>query len=254
MEHISASQINMYLKCSQQWAFRYIEGFKSPPGAALTLGSCFHGATGKNYEQKIESREDLPVGDVCDVFSTQFEHAKHETAWFEDEKPGEVKDTVIETLREYQKVISPGVQPEQVEMKFQLNFTNLEAKFIGYVDLLDEKGLIIETKTTSRKPSEISHDHKLQTTAYSVGYRTKYKKQESGARIDYAINKKNPEIVSMPLEITARDMDYFLTIVPMVLASMKAGVFIPNRGHFLCSQRWCGYAELCMKRNGGLVK
>ena len=254
MEHISASQINMFLKCGQQWAFRYIEGLTFQPGAALTLGSCFHSATGKNYEQKVESKADLPESDVCDIFSDQFESAKHDTAWFEDEKPGEIKDTGIEILKVYHSVISPDVQPSQVEMKFQLDFSNLDEKFIGYVDLLDESGLIIETKTTSRTPSEISHDHKLQTTAYSVGYRTKYKKQEAGARIDYAVNKKEPEIVSMPLQITAQDMDYFLTIVPRVLQAIKSEIFIPNRGHFLCSQRWCGYAELCMKRNGGIVK
>lgn len=254
MEHISASQINMYLKCPQQWAFRYIEGLKSPPGAALTLGSCFHGATAKNYEQKIESKADLPEDEVCDIFSTQFESAKHDTAWYEDEKPGEVKDAGIETLREYHKVIPPTVQPAQVEMKFTLGFTNLDEKFLGYIDLLDDTGKIIETKTTSRKPSEISHDHKLQATAYATGYRVKYKRQESASRIDYAVSKKNPEIVSMPLEITAQDMDYFLRIVPMVLDGIKKEMFIPNRGHFLCSQRWCGYAELCMKRNGGFVK
>lgn len=254
MEYLSATQITMFLKCPFQYYCRYIEGLKSPPGAALTVGSCFHNATGVNYGQKIESHEDMPVDDVCDIFSTNFDHARHDTAWFEDEKPGEIKDSGIETLKVYHQTIAPEVQPLHVEMKFQLEFTNLEQSFIGYIDTVDVNEEIRELKTTSRKPSDVSHDHKLQQTAYVAGYISKYKRRPKASRIDYAINKKEPEVVSMPLEIQAEDIDYFLTIIPKIVASIETGVFIPNRGHFLCSQRWCGYAGKCMKENGGIVK
>jgi len=254
MNHISATQINMFLKCQAQYEFRYIEGLKSPPGAALTLGSCFHGATGKNYEQKIESHEDMKINDVCDIFSTHFDHARHDTAWGEDEEPGDVKDSGILTLKEYQSVIAPEVQPIQVEMKFNIVFSNLETDFLGYIDLVDDTEQIRENKTTSRKPSAISHDHKLQQTAYHTGYQVKYKRPPKASRIDYSVVKKKPEIVSIPLEIQAQDIDYFLRLVPGVLASIETGIFIPNRGHFLCSQKWCGYAGMCMKRHGGIVE
>jgi len=255
MDHSSASQINMYLRCSAQYAFRYLDGLKCPPGSALTLGSSFHSAVGGNYAQKVESKVDLPVADVCDLFSTQWEAAKHETAFYPDEDPGEIKDSGIMLLREYQTVLAPNVQPAFAESKFELSFKNIEEKFVGYVDLVDEHGIIRETKTASKNPGlGVLPDHKLQVISYATGYRVTHKEPERNVFVDYCIKKKKPEITSYSVKVYDTDIDYFLGMVMLVLDGIKKGVAIPNRASNLCSYRWCGYAALCEKKYGGIVR
>lgn len=254
IDHLSATAINMYLRCPQQYYFRYCEGMKSPPGAALTLGLSFHRGTAKNYEQKIETHEDLPIDDVLDVFSTQFDAGAHDTVWVENEKPGDIKDSGIVTLKEYQRVLAPTVQPVAVEQKFNLSFKKKDYKFVGYVDLVDDQDVIIETKTTGKKPAEPKFDHTLQLTAYATGYRATKKKKETGVRIDYAVNKAKPEVVSYPLEIGDGQIEFLWKLVARVAHGIESELWIPNRGSFLCSHRWCGYADRCEALLGGTVR
>ena len=231
--------------------FRYCEGLISPPSGALTLGLSFHSSIAHNYRQKKESREDLPVSDVLDKFSTEFDHRKHETVWVEDEKPGVVKDRGIGLLREYQRVVAPPTQPKQVEMEFTIDFDNKDFTFLGYLDLVDDKNTIVETKTTSRRPSKPKPDHLLQTTAYATGFRANEGESEKGVRLDYAVSNGKAEIISFDRHVTGEEIGFFLTLVGRVAHAIESEVWIPNRANFLCSEKWCGYWNICHGKCGG---
>lgn len=252
--HLSVSQINMFLRCPQQYAFRYLHGLKVPPRSALTLGASFHKSTSVNYRQKYQSKVDLPLGDVLDTFSTVFDDMAKETEWQEGENSGEVKDSGIAALSKYQQAIAPQVQPVEVEQRFNMSFKNRAWNFVGIVDLLDEEGIVIETKTTSRTPAEAKVEHVLQITAYCTGHRARTKTKEKGARIDYAIAKKSPDVVSYPVNVEKSDIEYFLTLMDRVAKGIKNEIWIPNRMQMLCSRKWCGFFRECEKANGGRVR
>lgn len=253
VEEISQSRIAMYLKCPRQFYYRYCEGLISPPGAALTLGSSFHGAIRVNYEQKVGSHEDLPVTDVLDAFSTEYDHRSHETLWFPGEDPGKVKDSGIAILDHYQNEAAPAIQPVCVETKFEADMTWVadqepkSVKLKGILDLQDESQVIVEAKTTSRKPSSVQYAHIIQSTCYVAGAL-----QDVGrARVDYVIRKKIPEIVSFPIQVDRGKIRFFVNLVAGVVESIESELWIPNRDHFLCSEKWCGYWDLCHERLGG---
>lgn len=251
-DYLSATRVNMFMRCSMQYYFRYCEGLIAPPSGAMSLGSSFHTAVEGNYGQKLESHTDLKAEEVFDIFSTDFERRKHETAWYEGEKPDAFKDQGVGLLREYHKVISPTVQPASVEGQFSIPFENKPWTFEGRVDLVDDKQILIEAKTIRATPSRPESGHKLQTIGYTAGLRSTGDK-ESGVRIDYAVKNKTPKMVSHSFQVQDADVEFFLSQVARVAHMIETEMFLPNRNHRLCSYRYCGYSKQCEQICGGIV-
>lgn len=253
LDHLSASQMNMYLRCGQQYMYRYIEGQVVPPRSAMTLGSAFHGAIGLNYSAKLESHEDRPVGDVLDSFSTMFDQLAPDTDWQDDDK-GAVKDTGIATLTTYQEEVAPKTQPQQVELKFEIGFDSEEEPvdwvYIGYIDLIDENYVVVEAKTSGKKVPGPRHDHVMQVTGYAMWLAANTGVNQT-ARIDYAVKKAEPIIQSFRLVIDGPKLEFFLTTLDRVSKGIQNELWIPNRSHYLCSEKWCGYWHRCHKEIGG---
>lgn len=248
IDHLSASQINMYQRCSLQYFFRYCEGIRKPPRGAMTLGSAFHFGVAHNYRHKAQTHADLPVSDVIDAFSTDFDRRTDETEWDEGEDPGKVKDKGVITLAEYHRVVAPVIQPLDVEQEFVMRFKGLDYTFVGIADVITETA-VVETKTTGRKLSTPRHDHLVQTWAYSTGLSS----AENG-RIDYAVNKDEPVMLTFEYPISQADRNYFLSLMSRTAKAIQAEIWIPNRNSILCSRKWCGYSQNCIKLAGGRVR
>jgi len=243
--HYSYSQINMFLRCPRQYYFRYIEGKKIPPKSALTLGKSIHGGIEKNYSQKIGSHQDLPVGDICDVYSENFEFLKKETLWLPDENPGKIKDEGYGLIKTYQKEIAPSIQPATVEEKFTIEFPNVDYAFTGIMDLTTDNDFVIDHKTTSRTPNQKEIGKNLQLTAYATGFRYLRKKQEKQLRLDYIMRKREPEIMSITTERDEQDIHSFLKLIGYIHEAIQSGLFYPNINNRLCNEKWCGFWDLC---------
>ena len=246
-KHLSASQINTYLRCPMQYYFRYIRGLKLPPKSALTLGSSVHAGLAHNYQQKKDSHKDLKVGEVLDVYGQSFDLGAKETEWGKDEKPGEVKDQGAGLIKVYHSEIAPNIQPVEVEQKFEVNFPNVDYGFIGYVDLLDDKKRIIDHKTTARTPNGISSDHRLQLTGYALGYRAGTGRKERKVRVDYMVKNKHPKVVTLEEKISDGDVDRLLKLMAYVAKAIEQELFYPQPHNFMCNNRGCGYWDICHK-------
>ena len=68
------------------------------------------------------------------------------------------------------------------------------------------------------------------------------------------IKTKTPKV--QRVRWTPNDSDIMLanSMVGFVKKGIEKGVFIPNRGSFLCSKRFCGYWKECQSEFGGTVK
>lgn len=218
----------------------------------MTLGSCFHTGVAHNYRQKVESREDLPVEEVLDAFDTHFNLAKEDTDWGE-EKPEDTKDRGIGALKLYHQIVAPMTQPAEVEQAFSMSFQSVDWTFSGIIDVFDQHNIVIETKTTSRKPSQPKNDHKLQTYAYATAQKKKANSTIS-ARIDYAVAVAKPDIVSYDFPVNDTDQEFFLNLLSRVARAIELEIWIPARSGILCSRKWCGYWNECEKLIGGTVR
>ncbi len=247
LAHISPTQINMFLRCPAQYYFRYCEGLILPPKSALTRGRAVHKGQEVNYRQKIETKQDLPAADVLDAVSTEFDARAQETEWAPDENPGKVKDESISLAGLYHQGIAPIVQPEFVEEEVFVEIgPGLNLK--GFIDVVQEGGIIRDTKTAARAPSADAMEKNLQLSAYSLAYRALLGRPEAGLRLDYLINTKTPKVVTLEGERTEADIRRFAAIAEQISKAIQSGIFYPNQDNFLCNKNDCGYWDLCHKK------
>lgn len=245
--HYSASQINMYMRCSAAWSFRYVEGLKIPPASAMIQGTSYHKALETNFAQKIESKVDLPLAEVQDAYSTTFDEKIVEAEDITIDERGELKDEGVKIVKEYHLVKAPEVAPIAVEKPFKIAFDNVDYTLDGFIDVLGE-GIIYENKTSAKTPNEVSADHLLQGTIYSMA------EGIDEVEFDYAIKLKTPKLVSLKKKITQQDKDFVLKLIGNIDHGIKNEVFLPNRANNLCSRRHCGFYKNCEQKFHGRVK
>ncbi len=235
---LSPTQINMFMRCQYQWYLRYVEGLKIPPKPDMVVGSSFHKAMEKNFENKIETQEDLPVDEVLDVYSETFEEKLQEV----EDKPeevelGKLKDSGYKITKEYRETKAPEIQPLEVETYIEADIGD-GVKLHGYADIITTDLKVIDLKTVKKKPSnnQIDYGYQLQLETYAIHNDLR------GAEIHYAIQTKNPQILVLehPLPATNQRIK---TIAKQVAEAIRTGNFLPNGlGHsWACN--YCGYKE-----------
>jgi putative RecB family exonuclease len=246
-DFISATQIKMFLRCSLQYRYRYLDGLKIPPVGAIILGRSIHKGLEVNYSQKKETKTDLPISRVVEIYSDSFDRAgKEEEVNWEGENPGRIKDSGVGLIEAYQNDIAPAVQPLSVEEEFNLEFQNVSYVLKGYLDLVDQNKVIRETKTANRSYSADSAMTDIQLTAYNLAW--KYLKGEDPVSLcfDVLVKTKKPKVQTVVSTCrTNEQLNRFLKLLGNIAKAIQSGIFYPCENQQVC--RWCGYAELCRK-------
>lgn len=246
--YLSATQLKMYLRCSAQYYYRYVEQMKWPPKGAMTLGSATHKAIETNYRQKIESHTDLPTPYLQEVFAAAFEELIPKTEFSEGEKPAAMKDEGAKLVEVYHREIAPHIQPAVVEEKWTLPFANVPWNLSGIFDLIDVDDLIVDHKTTGRSPSSEGIADDIQLSTYALAHRALRGREEKGVRLDYMVRLKEPKVVTITATRTQKDIDRLLKIVGFVAAGIKEKRFYPNpEAQYGCSPKTCGFYDRCHK-------
>jgi len=241
-DHISPTQINMYLRCPAQYYFRYVEELRVPPSGAMTQGRAVHEANKVNYGQKVESGSDLPLSDLIDAYSDAFEESQEETD-FEGEDPAEVKDEGYRLLECYYLDIARSTQPLLVEHKLEVDLNGIT--LLGYLDLMDDTKIIRDTKMRSRKPTDdLTQD--VQLCAYSYAAH-KAGIPDNGVGMDIITKTKTPKSYRLRAGITDDGRRRFERIAAGAVRGIKSDLYYPNPHNMMCSPKWCGYWDKCHK-------
>ena len=255
IDHVSFSQLNMLLNCGIQYDFRYVQGIKIPPAAAVIRGACGHRTNERNFRQKIESRIDLPKEEILATFSDEWEKGKYGIAWREEELAGDSvakaegkwKDSGIGLIGKYHEEQAPLVQPVLIEEKFRVEFHGDFPPLDGIIDRITEDESVEDDKFVGKTPPEDDALKDVQLTCYHLGYRAKFGKDPKALRKRFAVDLKTPKTVvreAPPRE--KAQLDRFLFRLEAGMKSIKSGIFLPAaNGSWICSERWCGFFFLC---------
>jgi len=248
--HLSYTKIRMIRRCAQQFWFRYIDPAKPmPPDAWQTLGKSVHYGLHTNFKQKIETYQDLPLPDILDAYSTYFDYQKPVTMW-DEEKPGEVKDGGVRLISLHYKEETPKIQPVLAEYQIEIPLPGTDLSFLEYIDVIDASKVIIDFKTTSRKPKDQVIHTDDQLTCYAWGFRELFGEEEQGVSFQYLIRrKKDQEILTMVGKRTKEDIEDFIReaqkIAGLIEAGLKIGGLPKNPDSFYCTPKKCGYYRMC---------
>jgi hypothetical protein len=250
--YLSPTQIKTMLNCERQYEFSYVEGIKRIPPGIMILGSTYHDGTEYILRGKMEGAE-VSEEEALDVFNDSWnnnlEREEEGIDWSED-TPSTLKDAGVDLIKMYNSSMLPNMNPVMVEAGFLIQTDTVPLK--GFIDLVrEEKGeLVLNDHKIARRRSDQSK-HFVQLTLYTVGMKEDYDMDISRTEVQLAVaGKKNRDITIEPLERTTdADKRFVMELVNTTAKKIQAGLFAPTGvGTWACSEKWCGYWDMCRGR------
>lgn len=250
--YVSVSQLNVYLACGLKYRFQYIDRLpKTFRPSALALGSAIHAAVEWLNRERID-RKDPTLEELFQVFDSQWETEtqKLEIRFKEGETYEEFKQKAREMLRLYYEQGPRSIQSAEVPFEVPLIHTEtgevLPVLLKGYIDFIEEDGIIGELKTSSTTwPDNLKY--MLQLTAYHYAYSILFKEEPRGIKLINLTKAKTPKIEILSAERSVKDHNRFFSIIKEFLKAVDAGIFLPNPS-YRCKE--CEYNGICQEWKG----
>uniref|UniRef100_A0A6M3LEG0 Putative PD-(D/E)XK nuclease superfamily protein n=1 Tax=viral metagenome TaxID=1070528 RepID=A0A6M3LEG0_9ZZZZ len=278
LDHYSPSSVGMFDRCPRAWHYRYTEGIKTPPAAAMIVGSSVHTAQARHFGDVLDGAGGLDVDEYAVVAAEDYDRRAAEVDWArEDVDSGSHKDRAVYMARAHRQLIVPTVEDvAAVEHEIRLSpeaidglaaALRLETPICGpalvcILDVVDRPvGVtrVRDLKTRGKAPSgvtayrkrgdpaalEVDTAHRIQLAAYKLAdwARSRAKPLTS---VDYVWAGKGGDAVSVPVELTDADLRLFLDDLRAMDRQVRAGLFPRRRNGWHCSDRACGYWDRCI--------
>ncbi len=240
------------VRCVLSWIARYggtkyVLEAEGPTERNLALGRAVHACLTHNFNQKIETREDLPITGVLALFREAWALELELTEFRDDEDPRALAACGVSLVSIYMAEIAPTIDPAAVEIRVTGEIGGVHVQ--GWIDLVDVDGRIIDIKTSARRPSGVDPDHRFQIATYA-----QLLPGASGeARLDTLVKTKAPKVVTQSFQVNEQDLLATRTLYPLAQRVMQAQAFVPNRRSITCSRRNCSYWRHCEREWGGEV-
>ena len=252
--HVSVSQINTYVLCSEKYRHSYVVG--TPPShrpAALSFGSAIHHALAVFYGFiKAHGKKPSP-GRIQAAFSDRWEVELRDSLPIQfknGEDAGKVKDLGVAMLKRF---CEAGFLPDKViaaEQPFSVAIPNPETGMIheealvGAIDLVAEhqgQVIIVEHKTAARKFAQdrLQYDH--QPTAYQFAAR-ELGISNPGLAFQVLLKTRSPQVEFTTITRSKEHEEEMLSTYTQVLTAVAQGLFWKNRG-WMCGG--CQYRYRC---------
>lgn len=255
-EHLSYTQIKLWLKCQRQHWYRYGLGIKEPPSGAMVLGSAVHAALEHQGRHKAQTGRDVPPDELSDVFADRF-HALEPDADWKGDRPADVKDRGHGALIRYREEIAPRIRPASADdVERRLSAPLLEGCAMrSIVDLITDDGLIVDYKVSGKAVNTLPGDTQLQLGLYWASLAAvQPDRPPAGVQAHYLIAKKPapaPTIFDAG-QPDPREVDWWLRAFDSIRRSMIDAYdrqeFLPaSPGSWVCSPKWCAYWERCRR-------
>lgn len=252
IEHLSPSQIGMFLRCPKQWEYRYVQGIKIPPTGAMVLGSAYHKGVAERFLYVIDKGEQPPPELATDIFETEWSYLLSQRSLVEDEgeqlsfdeiewgadDPGRLKQAGLNLIHRYDEAIAPAITPVSVESKQTMYVESIPIVLV--TDLVTPYATI-DHKVKKKRFSEAELQQNIQGTVYQMA---------TGLPLEFHVSL-NQKALAFDIQYTTRtaaDERWFVGQAELVWQAIHAGVFVPNDQGWHCSEDWCGYWCICKGR------
>ncbi len=244
--YISASQISIFLFCPLSYKYQYFADGEKFAGNIYTLyGDAIHQALAMNFQQKIETKKDLPYKEVHSKFVEVFNKGLDKGIDTMKANPNTLRFTAENVLYAYMKDMAPKLKPLMVEQKFEIKLKQYDATIFGFIDLITEDGLVIDHKTagvsTIKDWTQTKADNDHQFTIYSVAYRKMLGKKEKAIRVDVIPRMDKPKFKSIYSSRTDEQIHKVLYLAEQMNKMAEEDLFYPNISNCFS----CAYKDSC---------
>jgi hypothetical protein len=143
----------------------------------MVAGTADHKAIAANFAHKIETTEDLPVGEVVESY---VQHLEEEVEYLGGPDSFDSDNAVKEyddarkngskLVRAYREIACPSITPISVEEEFSLDVPGIPVPLIGYIDLRTTTTMV-DRKTAKRAPRGIQPEWRFQANVYQLRHK-----------------------------------------------------------------------------------
>jgi CRISPR/Cas system-associated exonuclease Cas4 (RecB family) len=264
IRNLSVSKIEKFMLCPKNFELSYIHKIPQPNAWKPFAGTVVH----EIIEMAIRQFARTGVYPDWKTMDDQYE-----PVWKEKVEETEGRDTFIcwqddpedplETLKpDYRKLIRvareevlPTIKPWMIDgVPVVEHRIDLEVRtrvgpcpIIGYADLLDASGVLIDWKSTGKEVSERAKGTWLQFAAYSLwAYPLTGEENLRCEKIFLVRGEGNPRVERVPFMVGEKHREYFVKLAAQVWETIHHKIFIANPDTWLCKPLWCPYFAGCM--------
>ncbi len=248
MDHLSSSQINLFLLCGLKYRYQYVEKRPKPfRSSSLAFGSALHSTISWVHKKEMEGKKVSPDL-VLRIFDADWYSQKtDEEIRFKDNERelGLIilgKQMLQMFLEEPRKPVKGTEVPFTVPLFDPKTKEDLGITLEGFFDVIEADDVITDYKTSGTTMSQGDVDNHLQLTAYGYAYEQLFHKPPKGFRIVNLVKNKKPKMATFETERTSAHYEAFFFLVKEVLKAIKVGTFHPRPGYWC---RDCEYGEVC---------
>ena len=253
---LSASSIQLYLTCSLKWRFQYHDRLPRPTVSAnQAFGTTLHAALNWLHKERKLGRHPS-LAELIRVFEAdwyaQTQTENRQPIIFDDTDPDFLALKGKELLSQYHCL--PAVDVRDSEVRFTLPVINpatgevLETPIRGAIDLVEDDGSIVEFKGPQKAPPVSDLPDNIQLTVYSYAYEQLFGRPPKEIRKVSLVRTKTPKIDTQITGRDARDYERLFHLGKEVLRGIRARVFLPNRGCWMCNG--CEFDVDCREWSG----
>ncbi len=252
--YVSPSRLNCWIKCPRAFAFRYLEGIKTPTTPSLFLGTVVHAALELTYRHR-QLGICLGTGDVAKRLMESWASLVDEEEMKFDSPAEEqaLQKQAVDLLTAYLAQV-PADEPKPLAVEAAVEAPlidpatgeDLGIPLVGIMDLVldgHEGPVIADFKTSARSTEPLEIVHEVQLSSYAYLFRHVEQRQEAGLEIRSLVKTKTPKIEIHPYP--ARTEAHFARLFAVVreyLDALNAGRFNYRPG-FGCSM--CDFRDHC---------
>lgn len=249
LDHLSSSQLRLYLQCPQKYQFQYIDLIpKKFRPSALAFGSALHSALSWFHKAELAGAK-VSQEQLAKVFETDWYSQKVDEDIRYKDSDDDMKFIAMgrEMLSLYlRQSHRPQVKGSEIPFVIPLvspaDGRELGVNLEGFFDIIERDDTITEFKTSAQIMTSFDIQSMLQLTAYGYAFKRLYGRPPKGFKVINFIKNKKPRIEVTETRRNDADYEVFFHLLEQVLYAITKGIFYPRAG-FWCKE--CEYAHLC---------
>lgn len=248
MDHLSSSQINLYLLCSLKYKFQYVDKLPKPfKSSALVFGSAIHSAISWFSKEKMNGNG-ISLDRLFRILEADWYAQKVDQVIHYKDGETEMKLVIMakELLNQY--INLPFKEIMGTDIPFTIPLINpvtgetLGINLEGYIDLMEKDETIVEFKTSNQAMDQKDVDDHIQLTAYSYAYEMLHQRPPKNLKIVNLVKTKKPKINPFETKRDKSDYQRFFYLAGQVMKGIESKIFFP-KASFVCKD--CEYGEPC---------
>jgi CRISPR/Cas system-associated exonuclease Cas4 (RecB family) len=266
MKNLSVSKIDKFLQCPLAFKYRYIDKIPETTSMVVHGGRVVHEVIEHALKQFAQTGKYPDWQTMDDLYEPVWERQTKEeeekesfVSWqFDpDDPPEKVRAECRPLVRLAREEALPKIRPFMaengpvIEYRVDLEFKSDVGPFktLGFIDLLDDTGLLSDWKTT-KKVSARAKKGWMQAASYSFWVYPTIGEEIVRAQKIFLVRGDDPHIEYAPTEVGPMHRKWFAKIAAEVWKSIHHGVYPARAEGWWCSPKFCSFYGPCQEGVG----